>query len=221
MIQRLKHYFIAYLGKWIIHLIYKTCRVEFTGLENLTSLSPHEKCILALWHNRLAMAAEILAPLKQFRYVAVISNSRDGEPLAIFTESYSHASTIRVPHNDRHGALLKIINHLRAKQGIVVVTPDGPRGPRYQVKPGMIWAAKETSAKIIPLTWTPNKFWQIKSWDKMLFPKPFSKIQVAIGKPIFIPEEEENGQSIVQSELLTLTQKTCETLFTDSNHWPL
>jgi lysophospholipid acyltransferase (LPLAT)-like uncharacterized protein len=178
-------YCYAYLGKYAVKLLLWSCKIHIEGLERFVQHASEEKCILMLWHNRLALAAEILhryAP--QFIYAAVISNSHDADPLFILAYSYKSGKAIRVPHNARHQALKQIINNLKKKREVIVITPDGPRGPCYKVKPGIAFAAKETEATIIPLTWTATRFWQFRTWDKFMLPKPFSSIRVTLGHPI-------------------------------------
>ena len=69
------------------------------------------------------------------------------------------------------------------------MTPDGPRGPLYKVKPGIAMAAKEAQATIIPLTWDADHFWELKTWDKLKLPKPFTCIRVVLGDPIKVDQD--------------------------------
>jgi lysophospholipid acyltransferase (LPLAT)-like uncharacterized protein len=207
--RRLLSYFYAYLGKYVIKVLLWSCKTKIDGIEEFVKLAKQEKCILMLWHNRLALVAEILnkhAP--QFIYTALISKSRDGDPLAILAQSYKSGKAIRVAHNARHQALKKMINSLRKGHEIIVITPDGPRGPCYNVKPGIALAAKETKAMIIPFTWKANYFWELKTWDKFMLPKPFSTIHVILGEPIKIDETPLNGVNYLTKKL----QESLQTL---------
>jgi hypothetical protein len=192
--NNIKHNYLpypfAYLAKGLLRLLMFTCRVEIRGLPQFIRTAADGKCILMLWHNRLALVPEIMnrfAP--QFIYRAFISKSRDGEPLAILANSYSCGRTLRVPHNARHQALSQMINLLKSSNEIMVVTPDGPRGPLYQIKPGIIVAAKEAAARIIPFSWRASRYWELGTWDKFMLPKPFSRIVVTIGDPIFLDKK--------------------------------
>lgn len=192
-------YFYAYLGKYLLRVLLLSCKVEIDGLEEFKILASKQRCILMLWHNRLALIAEILhryAP--QFIYAAFISKSKDAEPLAILARSYKSGKAIRVPHNARHQALKKVISHLKQSHEILVITPDGPRGPRYIVKPGVALAAKEADATIIPFTWKASHYWELNTWDGLMLPKPFSKIYVTLGKPIKIEKENHPLESLTQ-----------------------
>jgi len=187
--RRFLAYSYAYGGKYVIKFLLWSCKTKIEGIERFVKLASQEKCILMLWHNRLALVAEILnrhAP--QFIYTALISKSHDGDPLEILARSYKSGKAIRVSHNARHQALKKVINSLKKSHEIIVITPDGPRGPCYNVKPGIAWAAKEAKATIIPFTWKADHFWELKTWDGFMLPKPFSTIHVVLGEPIKVED---------------------------------
>jgi lysophospholipid acyltransferase (LPLAT)-like uncharacterized protein len=65
----------------------------------------------------------------------------------------------------------------------VAITPDGPRGPRREVKPGVVRAAQRERAWILPLHAAAERAWRIRSWDRLMIPKPGSRVQVAYGAP--------------------------------------
>ena len=92
---------------------------------------------------------------------------------------------------------------------IMVVTPDGPRGPIYQVKPGVVIAAREASACIVPITWSATRCWKLSTWDKLMLPKPFSTIHVKLGDSINIPKENKRNlkeeAKRLEEALLSLT----------------
>lgn len=205
--RRILPYAAAYTAKGLIRALLFTCKIKVQGIDDLIKTAQSGPCILALWHNRLIIISEILnkhAP--QFIYTAFISKSRDGDALAKFAESYKAGRALRVAHNGRHFALGNMITKLKENnRNIMMITPDGPRGPRYTVKPGIILAAKESQAKIIPFTWESDKFWQLKTWDQMRIPKPFSTIHVTFGSPISPNELQgesfEDGASLVKEAL--------------------
>lgn len=181
---------IAFTGKYGMRLLLRTCRIEVHGVDRFVEIAKKSPCIVALWHNRLAAVPEIFHRFaSQFSYTAFISKSRDGEPLARLTTSYSIGKVLRVPHNARHHALSQMINLLKSRDSILLITPDGPRGPRYEVKPGLIMAAREAKAEIVPFSWTVDRAWKLKTWDQMMIPKPFSKINVYFGEPIKLTAE--------------------------------
>lgn len=197
-------FFFSTLGKQLIKLVLSTCKWEVHGLENFTTFASKNKCILMLWHNRLAITSFILYRYaKQFSYTAFVSNSRDGELIDMLVNSYSMGKTIKVPHQSRHEALRTLIKCINSSNEIAIITPDGPRGPKYEVKPGIALAALKTNVSIVPLTWEADHYWELNTWDKLRLPKPFSTIKVSFNQPIQFSKDSslEEIQSILQSTL--------------------
>lgn len=181
-IARWIDWILPYLVKGTLYTILKTCRITIIGAKQFQEAGSKGRCILMLWHNRLAPAAHLLARIApHFTYGAVVSNSRDGELLAKIVNAYPQGRTIRVVHNAKHHALREVIQQLNESNTVIVMTPDGPRGPRYKIKPGIIAAARASNSSIVPLTWSASHFWQLKTWDKFMIPKPFSRIVVMFG----------------------------------------
>ena len=65
----------------------------------------------------------------------------------------------------------------------VVITPDGPRGPAYELGPGIIFLAQKSGAAVVPINMEYSAYWRVKSWDKFILPRPFSKVRVIFGQP--------------------------------------
>lgn len=206
-------YLIAYSAKISMRLLLCTCRVRIRGLDAFTETAKNSPCILMLWHNRLVVVSEILnAYTSRFVYTAFISKSRDGDPLARLAESYSRGKALRVPHNARHRALHQMIGALKEKKEIVLITPDGPRGPRHVVKPGIIVAAKEAKAQIVPFSWQAKRFWQLNTWDQMKIPKPFTTVNIAFGPAIALQGSEEDFEKeacLLKTALESLERELC------------
>ena len=188
---------IAPVAQGVLSLILKTCTIDFKGVDHLKKQAKKGKCMLALWHQYLAPAANFLhrcAP--EFNYHPVISASRDGEILTRFLRNYPQCSPLRIPHNRRHLAVKNIIEKLHLPNSVVVITPDGPRGPRGKVKGGASFAAAESGAEVIPMTWEADKYWTLNTWDKMRIPRPFSRITVIFKKPLSQPSSSVLEQSL-------------------------
>ena len=174
-----KSFLMTTLGKGLIHLLIFTCRIHIEGLERFCELAAKERCILMFWHNRLALAPYILSQFTpQFLFAALVSGSRDGAVLTSMIHSYANGRTIRVPHQARYQALREIVRDIEERKQIVIITPDGPRGPRYSLKPGIAVAALETNAHVVSFNWEAKSYWELKTWDRLRLPKPFTTIRV-------------------------------------------
>lgn len=198
---------LGYVGKFLLTVIGKTCRYEFQGAERFLKAAQDQRCILMFWHNRLIMTAEILkrtAPT--LKYSALVSNSRDGKMISVLVNSYKNGRTIPVPHNARSVALKKLIEEMRDHDEVVIITPDGPRGPAYKIKRGIVLAATRTSAHVIPLTWSASRHWKLSTWDGLMIPKPFSKITVNFGVPLLLGDSLDlvEGAHILENALRSI-----------------
>lgn len=190
---------IVYLIRGVLRALLATCKIRIKGQSSLKSAAQNGSCMIMLWHNRLVLIGTMLLRVNpKLTYTAVVSNSKDGEILAQYTTSHKNGRTIRVPHDSREMALKAMISRLKLKREIVIVTPDGPRGPCYTVKPGIALAAKETGAAIIPFSWQADKCWELKTWDKMRIPKPFSTIDVDFGKPVVLQKESDLDSDLAE-----------------------
>ena len=179
-----------YLGRPLLNAVIRTCKFNITGSEHFKTMALSDKCILMLWHNRLAPMEHIINQVAppECTYGAVISNSRDGELLARIVTKYPQGRTIRIHHKAKFRGLLEMIQFLEVPKSVLLITPDGPKGPKYKVKPGVAMAAEASGAKIVPLSWESTAYWTLNTWDQMRLPKPFSTLTVKFGEPIVLPE---------------------------------
>ena len=94
----------------------------------------------------------------------------------------------------------------------VLITPDGPRGPAYELGPGIIFLAQKTGAPVVPVNMEYSSCWRVKSWDRFIIPKPFSKVRVVIGQPQNVrstssDEEFERERLRLQNVMMSLVER--------------
>jgi hypothetical protein len=85
--------------------------------------------------------------------------------------------------------LLAAVKALRAG-GAAAFTPDGPRGPRRVFKPGALVAAQKARAQVVPIHAGASRRWRLRSWDRMLVPKPFARVRIVFGVPFEVAPED-------------------------------
>ncbi len=203
----IRKFLLPYMAKMAVIMIMKTCRVNFIGLEAYLDACSAGRIILALWHKHLIVMPYFLgSSTPQVQYSCVVSDSRDGRILGDALASLSNVCNIRTPHNAKHRALKEIVDTLRINDSVVVITPDGSRGPSMQAKLGLVFAAEKSGANIIPFTWKSSRFFELKSWDKMRIPKPFSKVTIALGDPIPSGGDIAERSRILQQRLVSLEE---------------
>lgn len=143
--------------------------------------------LFALWHNRIFTMPAVWARTggKHRKTVILTSASKDGTTLAVALD-YFGLGAIRGSSSRR--AVMALIGMKKAlNEGFdVCITPDGPKGPRYQVQPGVMKIAQTTGAPIIPIHIRYGSAWCFRSWDRFVLPKPFSKVSIHFDEPIHI-----------------------------------
>ena len=149
--------------------------------------------IFAIWHNRLALSAILYQRyVRAFdsarRMAGLVSASRDGGLLAEVLADFGIESA-RGSSSRRGGpALFEMVTC--AECGLdLAITPDGPRGPRYQAQGGVIATAQLTGLPIIPVAYHLNWKIRLNSWDGFLVPLPFARCNVVFGKPVTVPRD--------------------------------
>ncbi|MEW6303963.1 MAG: lysophospholipid acyltransferase family protein [Verrucomicrobiota bacterium] len=174
-------------------LLYATIRFRWDDRSGLFDQDLSQRVIFAGWHNRLALSfmlyikyVQSRAPSRQM--VALISASRDGGLLARTLEHFG-VSTVR-GSSSRRGAQALLELTTCAERGYdLAITPDGPRGPCYQVQDGVIAAAQLTGLPIVPVSYHLNWKYRLKNWDRFQVPLPFACCTVTLGEAISVPRE--------------------------------
>lgn len=173
--------FIAALAVGLLKLLFSTLRLKLEDRSGFMKQHPDFPILCVFWHNRiLAITPAFLKwyPAKGRKGVSVLTSpSRDGEILAKVMAGFRMGS-IRGSSNKRASAAAKECIRLLESGGDLAVTPDGPRGPRYVMSPGLILMAQQTGARILPLHARFSRCIKMKTWDEFRIPLPFSTIHI-------------------------------------------
>lgn len=156
----------------------RSLRFEASAADLQAYMKKDEPVAIVLWHNRLFLAAEIVRRYRQGRPAyALVSASQDGAWLSAFF-SLAGMRTVR-GSSSRLGreAATALVDVVRAGFD-VGITPDGPRGPRYELKAGSIIVARRTRAPMLLVGAEFESAWRLKSWDRFVIPKPFSRVRM-------------------------------------------
>ncbi len=166
----------------------------------LTPIS-EDQHIIACWHSDLLM-------IPIYRYIrprrsasAIISQHKDGE---IVAKTLGYLSIKSLRGSSRKGAKKVLLEAFRAiKNGEEVqVSPDGPKGPRYHVHDGAVVLAQKGNLPIMIIGYQASRYWQLKSWDRFVIPKPFSKIDFYIQSLSVKDLEVSEANALLQSKML-------------------
>jgi len=163
--------------------------------------------IYALWH-RYSLAFPFHAIDRGI--VALVSRFRDGDIADGLLRRFGFETVRGSAEEGKEGkggrfALLKLMKLLKEGENIVI-TVDGPKGPPFKAKDGVIFLAQKTGAVIIPVCVKFEKFFCLNTWDKFVIPYPFTKAQFLAGKEIRVSPEDtiEEKRRELEEELLRL-----------------
>lgn len=193
----------------LIRLIGKTLRYETDGWENFERIYADGKIpIYTLWHNRIFAGTYFL---RNRGIIVITSQSFDGEYIARFIQRFGYGAVRGSSTRGGISALVELIRAMREKLP-AALTIDGPKGPKYIAKAGACLLAKKTGNPMMPFMTEPQKFWEIKSWDRLQIPKPFSRVRVFIAPPIYVSaaaddSEVENKRQELQNSLDELVKR--------------
>ena len=181
---------VPFLGAGLSKLWSYTLRVRRVGFEAVEDLvARDERFVLSFWHRRLFMMPLAYPFLRQGRGVAILSSdSKDGERSAATWRWFGiHAVRGTAGHSGAQ-ALVKMIRAVKDGWDLGI-TVDGPRGPRQQVKAGVLAVSRKTGAWVVPVCVAYEQAWKLRTWDEMLVPRPFSAVAVRYGEPFQVPAD--------------------------------
>ena len=212
MKTELKAFLLSLLGRWVFQLLFFLNKVSVTGEENLLKLIKSGKPImLCVWHGRLLFPSWYIRHHTTLHIIS--SRHADSEILAHILRKWGYG-LIRGSTNKGGMNVIKEMTKIFSKGGMIAVTNDGPKGPARIAKSGSIGLAIKNNVKIISVTGSATKYWQIKSWDRFMLPRPFGKIQIVVSAPMDITEQLSTSEEEVRflSEFINYYQDKADRL---------
>ena len=195
------------LAHLYIRLLHSTMRIEVRGAEVLTaSRRDPGHYILAFWHSRFVLMPYCYPGP---RIVVLSSNHRDAEALVRILRRFGIEQARGSSTSGGATGMRQILR--KVEEGCDVgLTPDGPRGPRRRVQPGVVAVARFTGLPIIPVTFSAAPSRKLRTWDRTLLPKFFSRGLFVYGDPVVVPrdataEVQEERRVALESELDRIT----------------
>ena len=168
---------------WPFALLMRLWGMSLRFQESEEDLRNYRKCdetvALVLWHNRLFLSAEIFRRYRGGRHTyALVSPSQDGAWLSAFFGLIGMRTVRGSSQNLGREAVSTLVNLLKEGKD-VGITPDGPRGPRYEFKEGALIVARRTKTPLLLIGADFESAWRFrKAWDMFYLPKPFSKVRM-------------------------------------------
>ena len=199
---------VGTLAWHIVSSICKTLRIEQRGSDDEFYRDGGKPVIYAIWHGRMVI------PLfcRKNRGVSIlVSEHRDGELVTATVVASGNRAVRGSTTRGGSRALVQLVRHVKNGEK-AAITPDGPKGPRWKLQPGIIYIAAKSGIPIVPITGSSRYAYYFKSWDSFQLPLPFSRAALVIGEPYTVTggidaENIEFHRREVEGRLIELTSE--------------
>jgi hypothetical protein len=182
---RAVNWLLAWSVVFICRILFRTLRIQY--LSSAPNTNPYtndgsEGFIYCVWHDAIAFP---MFAGRHVRTAALVSNNADGSHVA-FGLRMLGIQLVRGSSSKGGANAVRELLNLPANTHLVL-TPDGPRGPRRQVKLGMVFLASHSGRGIVPTAFSAARYWKIPGrWTDLAIPKPFTRVYALSGEPMFI-----------------------------------
>jgi lysophospholipid acyltransferase (LPLAT)-like uncharacterized protein len=176
------------LAASLVRLLGVTWRVRVVGGEDVEGLwRAGRPVIYIVWHGRILLVPWLNARLRRTRGarapLVLASRSRDGDLVTRFVTRFG-MPVVRGSSSRGGGTALRALVAAVRRGTDVAIVPDGPRGPREQLQPGVVALAALTGAPVVPLAVGARPARRLRSWDRFLVPMPFARCVLAFGPTV-------------------------------------
>ena len=189
------------LGYLLMRFFWYTSKKHFHIAEEISQ----EQSIVVCWHGELLMSPQAYRYFHKRQLASgIISRHFDGEMIARVLMYFS-ISPLR--GSSSRGAAQVLLEAFRAlkKGDDLLVTPDGPRGPRHSISDGAIALAHKAKAPVLIVNYIPESYWQLGSWDKFVIPKPFTTIHFHLENISLEGMEFDEARTFLRNKMLAHT----------------
>jgi len=198
----------VFFGKWALKFLYGTGKWHIEGDGQIKKLRAEGRSIIfAIWHGNLLPGYMYVADKEPY---GVAGTHGDAEIISRIAVKLGYRTIRGSSTKGGREAYKQIVNTLENKKGaLVFITPDGPKGPAKELKPGAVKAAMRTGAAILPVGSAVSRHWAATNWDTFYVAKPFGDIHLLMGEPLVFSEEDDFDEcsSKLKAELDRLEQE--------------
>ncbi len=179
---------ICEIAVWSLRALYKTTRIEIRLTDPVHDpYEPNrtEECVYSVWHDSLLYPLFMNRPRS---IVGLVGPHRDGD----YVSNVLKALKLKAVRgsSSRGGATAIVKSMEEIKDHSLVITPDGPRGPRREMKLGCAFVAAQSGTPVIATAFSCSNAWSLQgSWTDLIVPKPFSRVYAVTGEPIYVPKD--------------------------------
>ncbi len=195
----MERYVLPFLLRMLLRFLFYSNKRIWKISENIKD----EPAVYVFWHGELTLQALSAKKFVHKGPVSMLNSHHKDGALMVNTMGPLGLKTIR-GSSSKGGlkALLEAIKFIK-NGGTMMMTPDGPRGPRHSVSNGPVVMSQKADAPIIPMHIIPTKYWRLKGWDQLIIPKPFGTLTIIHGEPFKVTDlSVEDAKEKIQKELL-------------------
>jgi lysophospholipid acyltransferase (LPLAT)-like uncharacterized protein len=192
--RSLGNYVAVGLGSLLLEVLWRTARVSYVGEERLQALIKEQGAVVPVcWHQHLLLCGRYTATWRfkrmGIRMGYLISPSLDGEAPTMLARLYGGVVVRGSSTYTGSQAVRALYKQLKAEKLSPLITPDGPRGPRFEFKGGALTVAQLCGVAVVPIAYAAKPAKVLRTWDKFVVPFPFAKVVVAVGEPLMPPRK--------------------------------
>lgn len=195
--RRVLYRLLVPLGKLVLEILWRSGRLQFVGEAALIAAVAKGGIVIPVcWHQHLLFCGRYIVAgrVPGLSPAFLVSPSVDGEAPSMLATSY-RAQVVRGSSTHTGTRAIRHLCKALARDRLSpLITPDGPRGPRFEFKPGALLVAQITGAPIVPLAYAARPAKVFRTWDKFILPTPFARIAIAVGEPVYVPRDSDEAQ---------------------------
>ena len=181
-----------------ISAIFLTVKKRF----HLPKSVPSEPFMVAFWHGKIMLSPYIYKRLRENPKIGVIISDHFDGAIIANTMKYFDFDTIRGSTTKGAIKVLKESFKLVDNGYDIAITPDGPRGPFQSVADGIVAISQKKGMKIVAFNYKADSFWQLKSWDRFMIPKPFSRVDFYASEPFSVEGmSKDDAKALIKEKL--------------------
>ena len=177
----------SFFTRWPVRILGRTIKIKIIDLSRNHVAQKLENAIYAFWHNRMLLCFFFYRRFHLGKKMCVlVDDSYAGEYVGRLMKDTNVNFISHSTKDHSKKEYRDLIRDVRSGRN-AWITPDGPRGPIYKVKAGVIRLAQKTGRPVIPVGFNVSRKKMLSSWDRFMLPSPFSREVVVIGEPIYVP----------------------------------
>lgn len=182
---------VGWLGPFTLRRLRASWKTERLEAQHWDAVGGGKQgVLLALWHGRMVCG---MADHEQRSFTVLVSQSRDGDISEKLLKRFGYR-VIRGSSSRGGASAARAMLGALEDGAVLVITPDGPRGPRHSTNPGLAWLARETGFPVLPMGFACDEAWRLSSWDRFTIPKYGARVVLTYGAPVRVAKDASDAE---------------------------